>query len=91
MIGYHLSAIQRTVQSRPPSSPTVDQEDTPAFTGYVRPFFHRNVEASAWGLAVHRQARLIAISANPGRVTVIAFALTNSEDDVDQPLPLNKR
>jgi hypothetical protein len=26
-------------------------------------FLHRNVGASAWGLAVHREARIIAISA----------------------------
>lgn len=29
-----------------------------------RPIFHKNVDASAWGLAIHTEARLIAASAN---------------------------
>ena len=40
-------------------------------------FFHRNVGRSAWGLAVHEEARLIAVSANSHVITVFAFALTS--------------
>ncbi|KAM3518047.1 hypothetical protein NHJ13051_008474 [Beauveria bassiana] len=38
-------------------------------------FFRENVGVSAWGLAVHRQSRLIAVSSNRREVTVFAFAL----------------
>lgn len=40
-----------------------------------RLFFHENVGNSAWGLAVHRQSRLIAVSSNRCEVVVFAFAL----------------
>jgi hypothetical protein len=48
------------------------------------------VGASAWGLAVHKYARLIAISANTCVVTVFAFALAKphtGEDDDSDGLP----
>lgn len=41
-----------------------------------RQFFHENVGISAWGLAVHKEARLIAASANSRVITVWAPALT---------------
>ncbi|KAL2871351.1 uncharacterized protein BJX67DRAFT_342048 [Aspergillus lucknowensis] len=44
----------------------------------VDPFFLEYVGASAWGLAIHKFARLIAVTANTGLVTVFAFALVNS-------------
>ncbi|XDG07145.1 hypothetical protein ABKA04_006760 [Annulohypoxylon sp. FPYF3050] len=40
------------------------------------PFFHENVDKSAWGLAVHKQSRMIAVSSNYHDVTVFVFALT---------------
>jgi len=40
-----------------------------------KPFFHESVGISAWGLAVHKQSRLIAVSSNMHEVTVFAFAL----------------
>ncbi|KAL2828198.1 hypothetical protein BDW59DRAFT_51469 [Aspergillus cavernicola] len=43
----------------------------------VDPFFLEYVGASAWGLAIHKFARLIAVTANTGLVTVFAFALVN--------------
>ncbi|KAF2202313.1 hypothetical protein GQ43DRAFT_462479 [Delitschia confertaspora ATCC 74209] len=48
----------------------------------IRPYFHRNFTLSAWGLAVHREARLIAVSSNTRRVTVLAFALTRKAGSV---------
>ncbi|KAG8353071.1 hypothetical protein FVEN_g9029 [Fusarium venenatum] len=39
-------------------------------------FFHENVGISAWGLAVHRKSRLIAVSSNRHEVVVFALALT---------------
>ncbi|RBR03803.1 hypothetical protein FVER53590_00984 [Fusarium verticillioides] len=41
-----------------------------------RQFFHENVGISAWGLAVHRKSRLIAVSSNRHEVVVFALALT---------------
>lgn len=38
-------------------------------------FFRDNVGITAWGLAIHRKSRLIAVSSNRREVTVFAFAL----------------
>lgn len=58
--------------------------------GKIRTFFHRNVGRSAWGIAIHKAGRLIAVSANSRTVTVFAFALgsessssSDSEDEDD--------
>ena len=40
------------------------------------PYFHQNVEVSAWGLTIHQEARLIAASSNSTHITVWAPALT---------------
>ncbi|PLB49408.1 hypothetical protein P170DRAFT_475705 [Aspergillus steynii IBT 23096] len=54
-----------------------DEESRPLDGSQVDPFFVEYVEASAWGLAIHKFARLIAVSANTGLITVFAFALVN--------------
>ncbi|KAI5294353.1 hypothetical protein KEM52_004199 [Ascosphaera acerosa] len=41
----------------------------------VRCFFTKWIGASAWGLATHKQARLIAVSANNRKVSVFALGL----------------
>ncbi len=41
-----------------------------------QPFFHETVGDSAWGLAIHKQSRLIAVSTNMHEVIVFAFALS---------------
>ncbi|CAI7564656.1 unnamed protein product [Penicillium viridicatum] len=53
----------------------------------VKPFFAEHVQLSAWGLATHKFARLIAVSANTGVITVFAFALVDvaSESDGNSP------
>ncbi|KAF7521212.1 hypothetical protein PCG10_008459 [Penicillium crustosum] len=53
----------------------------------VKPFFAEHVQLSAWGLATHKFARLIAVSANTGVITVFAFALVDvmSESDDNSP------
>ena len=55
----------------------------------LKPFFHENVGLSAWGLAVHKASRMIAVSANTADITVFAFALSSgsvdSEDDDPTP------
>ena len=47
----------------------------------LRPFFIRNVGASAWGLAIHKEARLLAVSANTHDITIFAFALQASKSN----------
>ncbi|KAJ5127677.1 hypothetical protein N7448_008456 [Penicillium atrosanguineum] len=49
----------------------------------VSPFFTEEVGMSAWGLATHKFARLIAVSSNTGQITVYAFALVNQTPDGD--------
>ncbi|KAK0657506.1 hypothetical protein B0T16DRAFT_401846 [Cercophora newfieldiana] len=43
-----------------------------------REFFHDNVGLSAWGLAIHEQSRLLAVSSNRHEVTVFAFAMNDN-------------
>lgn len=71
VIGYHVNQIQRAIDRRqePDCVETVVGDD-------VRPFFTESVNSSAWGLAVHQEARLIAVSCNSHTVTVFALALT---------------
>jgi hypothetical protein len=42
-------------------------------------FYHFNVGMSAWGIAIHKHARMVAVSSNSHRVTVKAFALAERE------------
>lgn len=52
----------------------------------LNPFFHQNVGASAWGLALHTEGRLIAVSANTHRISIFAFALQDfSASGYDTP------
>lgn len=53
----------------------------------VKPFFAEYVQKSAWGLATHKFARLIAVSSNTGNITVFAFAmvdLASEHEESDQ-------
>lgn len=58
----------------------------------VDTFFSEFVALSAWGLAIHKYARLIAVAANTTEVTVFAFALvdesTGSNDDEENSLDI---
>ncbi|KAL5339713.1 hypothetical protein BJX70DRAFT_397425 [Aspergillus crustosus] len=78
--GYRIEAIFSALKRAADSGKT-----KPLNTSEVDPFFIEYVGASAWGLAIHKFARLIAVSANTGLVTVFAFALVDSaaerEDD----------
>ncbi|KAF1364168.1 hypothetical protein EJ07DRAFT_101567, partial [Lizonia empirigonia] len=72
VVGYRTEEIQRVLDKRAESS---DDDQELKIEDSVRTFLHRNVGESAWGLAIHREARMIAISANTHKVTVIAYAL----------------
>jgi hypothetical protein len=73
VVGYRVEAIQRCLEQRAQHSSKKNQELESE--DYVKVFLHRNVGASAWGLAVHQEARMLAISANTHNVTVLAYAL----------------
>jgi len=71
VIAYWTKSIHEVVE-RIKLSETVESQ-----VGHdLKPFFHVNVEKSAWGLAVHKEARLIGVSSNTAEVNVYAFALT---------------
>ncbi|RHZ58727.1 uncharacterized protein CDV56_105793 [Aspergillus thermomutatus] len=70
--GYRVEAIFSALKR------AAENEDKRPLDGsQVDPFFAEYVQASAWGLAIHKFARLIAVSANTGLITVFAFALVN--------------
>ncbi|KAM0713687.1 hypothetical protein Q7P37_010649 [Cladosporium fusiforme] len=48
----------------------------------IKPLFQRNVGVSAWGLAIHAQARILAVSSNRHEVTVFRFGLV---DELEAP------
>ena len=70
--GYRVEAIFSALKRA-----ATNKEERPLDGSQVDPFFVEYVEASAWGLAIHKFARLIAVSANTGLITVFAFALVN--------------
>lgn len=79
--GYHVDAIFSAVKRCAKSG-----YKRPFDGAEVTPFFVENVGMSAWGLATHKFARLIAVSANTGQITVYAFALVDpSSEDMDDP------
>ena len=47
----------------------------------LRPFYQRNVGNSAWGLAIHTEARIIAVSSNNHEFNVFAFGLLDQDGD----------
>lgn len=70
--GYRVEAIYSALKRAAKSN-----QARPLDGSQVDPFFIEYVEASAWGLAIHKFARLIAVTANTGLITVFAFALVN--------------
>ncbi|ETI23676.1 hypothetical protein G647_05479 [Cladophialophora carrionii CBS 160.54] len=79
---YYTKTIDEAIRKDPYRFSTDARSD---YIG-VRPFFTHWVDESAWGLAIHSNARMIAVSANTphntpsddpcAKVTVFAFALT---------------
>lgn len=53
----------------------------------IRPFFHQNVGNSAWGLAIHTEARIIAVSSNNHEFNIFAFALLDRAELPSEVLP----
>jgi len=82
--GYHVEAIYSALAR-------CKQEglQQPFDGAQVSPFFIEDVGMSAWGLATHKFARLIAVSSNTGQITVYAFALVDTavKEDKKHPVP----
>lgn len=74
--GYHVEAIYSALKREAKNG----NQTRPLDGSLVDPFFIEHVEASAWGLAIHKFARLIAVTANTGLITVFAFALINPSE-----------
>ncbi|KAK7907874.1 hypothetical protein PG985_015177 [Apiospora marii] len=77
VIGYYTKCLQAEVSQREADTETNDQT--------VRPFFHENVQRSAWGLAIHQKSRAIAVGSNAHAATLFLPAL--SGQPYDKPLP----
>ena len=74
VIAYTMRSISNRITERELGEPY--RKPSPAD---LRPFFIQNVMRSAWGLAVHKSGRMIAVGANSHNVTVFAFALRQGE------------
>lgn len=86
---YHTKAIDEAVRN----DPYRFSNDARSDCAGLRAFFSQCVHESAWGLAIHSAARMIAVSANVPRqlrhmpecsatVTIFAFALMSDQDSV---------
>jgi hypothetical protein len=79
--GYHVENIFSYIES----AKLRGEKDT-ILEPRIDPFFSESVGLSAWGLAVHKFARLIAVAANTGTITVFAFALAEADAEFDDDL-----
>lgn len=84
---YHTKAIEQATKKDPYKFSSNASSDVVG----LRAFFSHWVHESAWGLGIHRDGRMIAVSANrphhiatddpSAKVTVFAFALTRLGND----------
>lgn len=75
---YHVTAIARVIDLRAEHGPFDARRNGAEDCGglrAVRPFYHWNVGRSAWGLAMHKAGRMLAVSNNNHVIDVVAFAL----------------
>ncbi|KAI9802805.1 MAG: hypothetical protein M1833_001404 [Piccolia ochrophora] len=79
ILAWRIRNIVDTIQS----SKAPDGTRVPP-TVELAPFFKDTVEQSAWGIAVHKQARMIAVSSNTHDITVFAPALVRSDNPADE-------
>jgi hypothetical protein len=76
---YHTERIHSALKECPSS----DAQSPEAKGAQVDCFFAEWVGQSAWGLAIHKYARLIAVSSNTTFVTVFAYALVDKLTGAD--------
>jgi hypothetical protein len=84
---YYTASIQDGIEKEPYKFSKEGHSDLVS----VRAFFTHWVYESAWGLSIHKHARMLAVSSNKPRyglpigvdaaVTVFAFALTSSDQN----------
>lgn len=78
VVAYFTSEIADWIASRPCVVP-IDfprvQNGARPRSSMPRPFLEENVGKSAWGLALHKKSRLVAVSSNRCEVTVFALSL----------------
>ncbi|KAI9669844.1 MAG: hypothetical protein M1817_004585 [Caeruleum heppii] len=76
VVAYHTRAISDAIRRM------ADGDVSPiADCGAVKAFFNENVGKSAWGVAIHSAARMLAVSSNTHLITVFTFALSQPEPD----------
>ncbi|PNS14535.1 hypothetical protein CAC42_3821 [Sphaceloma murrayae] len=73
---YLTKHIARAIELRQSESNSM-----PLLANELRPLLHRNVGNSAWGLALHQEARLIAVSSNNHEFNIFAFGLVDQDED----------
>ena len=71
-MAYTTRSVREAIENEVVES---EDEEGRSSTATVKRILFRNVGKSAWGIAIHKAARLIAVSANTHRITVFAFAL----------------
>ena len=71
IVAYYTSVIQAAIDGQ-----ELGLTEEEVIKLYLRPLLLTNIEKSAWGLAIHSNARLIAASCNKHDITVFSFALT---------------
>lgn len=76
LVRHIVQAIAR--RSQPGSSISAVADE-------IRPIFQDNVGISAWGLAIHSEARILATSSNAHEVRIFKFGLLQSDEDVGGP------
>lgn len=77
VVAYYVKDIANSIESKR-KEPKAQRSSRKAYTSRPpRLLFHENVGHTAWGLAIHRKSRLIAVSSNRSEVTVFAFALAS--------------
>lgn len=76
LVRHVVRAIATRVHSGNNEQPVADN---------VKPIFQRNVGISAWGLAIHTQARIIAVSSNRHEVTIFRFGLVGDLEPSKSP------
>ncbi|KAI9843785.1 MAG: hypothetical protein M1838_002472 [Thelocarpon superellum] len=74
VLGYYTRAIADAVDRDGEPIPGAHVE-----SGWLKPFFIANVGHSAWGLAINKASRLIAVSANTHEITVFSFGLADGQ------------
>lgn len=71
VFAYYTRHMAAEILSRVPRETNSGDRST-----WLKPFFEANVGMSAWGLAIHRKSRLIAVSSNLWEIIVFAPALS---------------